>query len=234
MKMRIMLLIMLLAVLITADAAAAPVYKPPFRGAPDGGIGGAARVMKEVPFYSPSMRRAPDGRIGGATRGDKDFQLLVPNHTARTISDQPNLYWYPAKPASMRFKLTIAKGDEEQPFFYKELQGVKAGINIVRLAEYGVRLERDFKYEWCIIGDIDEHCGTILVVAPPAQLQDKLKTAGAGKAHYVYAEEGLWYDALQSISEMIEASPDKKDLRADRAALFEQVGLTDAADADKK
>jgi hypothetical protein len=209
MKMRTIVLIILLLALIIGDAMAAPVYKPPMRGAPAGGI-------------------------GGATRGDKEVQLLVPNHTARTISDQPNLYWYLAKPVTARIKLTIARGDEEQPFFYKELQVAKAGINVIRLADYGVPLQRDLKYEWCIITEMDEHCGTVSVVAPPPQLQAKLKTAGAGKAYYVYAEEGLWYDALRAISEMIEASPDKKDLRADRAALLEQVGLTDAADAEKK
>jgi len=72
------------------------------------------------------------------------------------------------------------------------------------------------------------------VVAPPPRLNDKLKAAGVGKAYYAYAEEGLWCDALQSISEMIEAAPGKKQLREDRADLLEQVGLISVADAERK
>jgi hypothetical protein len=212
MKIRpIALIVLILMASLIVDAAAEPLYKPPLRGAPAGGI-------------------------GGATRGEKGLQLLVPNHPAQTISDQPNLYWYVSKPMIAPVKLTISKEDEEQLLVEKELHGVgKVGINVIRLTDYGIRLHRDVKYyEWCIITDTDEYCGTISIVAKPPKLKAKLKAAGIGKAHYVYAEEGLWYDALRAISEMIDASPDNKALRRDRAVLLEQAGLTNVADAEKK
>ena len=48
----------------------------------------------------------------------------------------------------------------------------------------------------------------------------------------LYAEAGLWYDALSSLSDLIEATPDNPGLRQQRAALLKQVGLTDAAASD--
>jgi hypothetical protein len=41
----------------------------------------------------------------------------------------------------------------------------------------------------------------------------------------VLAEAGIWYDALDSLSLQIEAAPENENLRAQRAALFDQVGL---------
>jgi hypothetical protein len=43
----------------------------------------------------------------------------------------------------------------------------------------------------------------------------------------VLAEAGIWYDALDSLSMQIEAAPENENLRAQRAALLDQVGLED-------
>ena len=52
-----------------------------------------------------------------------------------------------------------------------------------------------------------------------------LDAAQPGDAHYVLAEAGIWYDALDSLSMQIEYSPNDESLRAQRAALVAQVGL---------
>ena len=41
----------------------------------------------------------------------------------------------------------------------------------------------------------------------------------------VYASEGIWYDALETISSMIDKSPEDQGLVAIRASLLDQVGL---------
>ena len=48
----------------------------------------------------------------------------------------------------------------------------------------------------------------------------------------VYAEAGLWYDAIMAISELIEADPTNAELRQQRAALLEQVALPGVAAHD--
>ena len=57
-------------------------------------------------------------------------------------------------------------------------------------------------------------------------------TPDARKA-MVYAENGIWYDAIGSVSEQIEAAPHDATLRVQRAALLEQVGLSEVADYDR-
>jgi len=74
--------------------------------------------------------------------------------------------------------------------------------------------------------------GIIELLAKTPTLIEKLKDADTGRIPYIYAEEGVWYDALGSISSMIEAAPGNIDLRQERAALLRQVGLVEPAEFD--
>jgi Domain of Unknown Function (DUF928) len=49
----------------------------------------------------------------------------------------------------------------------------------------------------------------------------------------MYADAGVWYDALASISALIEDRPGDALLRSQRAALLEQVGLLEIAEFDR-
>jgi len=62
-------------------------------------------------------------------------------------------------------------------------------------------------------------------VAPPEGLVGKLSQADKATVPFLYAEAGIWYDALATISELIEAAPNDPSLRRQRAALMAQVGL---------
>ena len=64
----------------------------------------------------------------------------------------------------------------------------------------------------------------------------KRSTAGANELALarVYANDGIWYDAIDSLSRAIQQNPGDASLRADRSSLLEQVGLKDAADYDRK
>jgi Flp pilus assembly protein TadD len=57
----------------------------------------------------------------------------------------------------------------------------------------------------------------------------------APRAHWpaLYAESGIWYDAIDDLSRLISAEPDNRRLREQRAALLEQVGLREAAEFDR-
>jgi Domain of Unknown Function (DUF928) len=52
-------------------------------------------------------------------------------------------------------------------------------------------------------------------------------SAGKGTASNVYAEAGIWSDALAAISESVEAAPNQPAFRKQQAALMAQVGLTE-------
>jgi hypothetical protein len=68
-------------------------------------------------------------------------------------------------------------------------------------------------------------------------LSDELRVqlAQTSKAlPHLYAEAGLWYDAIAAISDLIDAAPQDTTLRQQRAALLEQVGLPQVAMYDRQ
>jgi hypothetical protein len=199
--------------------------------------------------YKPPLRGTPAGRVGGGTRGATEresFSLLVlaPDHVGYTVREQPCLYWYISKPTTLPVEVTIIERNGVKPVLEKVIKGPeKGGIQSVCLADHGVTLRRNTQYKWFItlVTDADQRSkdilagGIISLADPTPALTEKLKGNSAGMAATaVYAEEGFWYDALDTISRMINSSPDSTDLRTQRAVLLEQVGLAETTKLELK
>lgn len=203
----------------------------------------ATNANLDIPIYKPPLRGSPAGRVWGGTRGENEresfsLQVLTPDHIGLTVNDQPSLYWYVSKPVPHSFELTVIERHAVKPLIEKVVKGPgKGGIQAIHLADYDVHLRRNIPYKWFVtfVVDADHRSkdilagGIIISVEPPTSLSAKLKAADASRLPYVYAEEGFWYDAIESISEMIDASPGNMELRKQRAALLEQVGLSEVA-----
>jgi predicted Zn-dependent protease len=74
--------------------------------------------------------------------------------------------------------------------------------------------------------------GVIKRVEPSTDLKEKITRATPASLAAVYAEAGIWYDALAVLSDQIEAQPDNQSLRETRSDLLRQVGLKTAAAAE--
>jgi hypothetical protein len=112
----------------------------------------------------------------------------------------------------------------------------------VRLADYNIRLAPGVLYKWSVALVIDAaqrsydvmNAGTIERVELPNQLRGQLAHANKMTAASVYATEGLWYDTIAALSELIDTRPQDATLRQQRAAVLEQEGLTAAAAYDRQ
>jgi hypothetical protein len=164
--------------------------------------------------------------------------VLAPDHTGLTAQEQPALYWYLSKPTTYPIEFTLRDDRAIQPLIEKRLKGpIQPGLQRVRLADYGIRLSPGVPYRWfvALVVDPDNRSrdilsgGTIERIALPEALRTKLARAGKTRAPLVYAEAGLWYDALSTVSDLIDAAPSDSMPRQQRAALLEQVGLSDIA-----
>lgn len=192
--------------------------------------------------YKPPMRGAPARRVGGATRGggDKDLVLnvLAPEQTGLTEQAQPTLYWYVSKPATMAIELTLIADSAETPVLARNVSVTQAGVQSVDLAQLGITLRQDTDYEWfvSVVPDSGRRSkdltsgGVIRRVAVDPAVQSRAAAAGALGAPRVYAEAGLWYDAIAALSQLIAQHPADAGLRAQRASLLGQVGLSNVAD----
>jgi hypothetical protein len=210
----------------TADPTApAPEVEPP-----------SVPAEASIPVYRPPRRGAPRAKVGGGLRGARALpapQALAPAHLAQTVTAQPSLFWYIDSVPSEDCGLVFTLIDEESidPVVEVALDPPqRPGIQRVRLADHGVSLAPGTEYEWSIALVVDpEHrakdvvsTGYIRRVSQPAELELRPPCVTT------YADLGLWYDAVESVSDSIAAAPGDLALRHQRSSLLRQAGL-DAA-----
>jgi hypothetical protein len=200
--------------------------------------------------YNAPMRGAPATRVGGGTRSaaTKSVQLsvLAPSDTGFTTRDKPTIYWYVSETLSKPVELTIISNESleaaSKPAFEVTLQPpVARGVHALSLEQYGVVLKPGVEYQW-FVALVDNAAqrsndviagGTIKRVAETDSVRSRAKDAGPANLAALYASAGIWYDAVDELSRLIIAQPENRELRAQRAALLEQVGLTEAAAFDR-
>jgi len=200
-----------------------------------------------MPVYQPPLRGAPGGRVGGGTRGIGDelitLFLLAPNHVGLTAKEQPTLYWYLSKPTNLPIEVTIIEDQAIYPLLEKQISvPIQPGINRIRLADYGISLSPGEQYRWFIaaIPAADRRSKDIIAggfierIEVSESLRVRLFQADQLNIPHLYAESGIWYDTIMAISELIEANPNDMNLRKQRAALLEQVGLSQVAQYEVK
>lgn len=205
--------------------------------------GGVAEPMGEMPTYKPPLRGAPGGRIGGGTRGPgaepRILWALAPDHTGLTVQEQPALCWFVGQPTEYPVELTVIETKGSKPIMETRVgQSAQPGVHCTRLADFGVRLKTGVPYEWFVTLVVDPKqrskdiisSGEIQRVDLPASVQAKLARAGTTRAPFVYAEAGLWYDALSTLADLIAEKPGNPLYRSQRASLLRQVRLKEAAD----
>ncbi len=195
----------------------------------------------QLPVYKPPKGiGAPGGRIGGATRGQDALAIfaLVPDHLGLTINDQPILYWYLSKPVQYPLILTLNDETQVKPIVETIISHTpRAGIHSFPLKNFNLRLALDKEYQWFVSLAIDEENpskniiagGRIQRILPPEKLLRQLRNAEPDQVTAIFSEAGLWYDALASISDLIESHPKHTDYRIGRKTLLEQVDLMDVA-----
>jgi hypothetical protein len=197
------------------------------------------RQTASAPVYKPPLRGTPGGRVGGGMRGTQGrdifvLSVLTPEHTGRTTKEQPCLFWFISSPTALPVDLTIVDPNAVEPVVQTRLAApIKHGVHRVRLADYGVRLSRGIAYQWSVtvVPDAGRRSRDILSsgmierVDADEKLTQKLSAAGKEDRGAVYAQEGIWYDALEAISDWVDAAPDDPTPRRNRAALLMQARL---------
>ena len=193
------------------------------------------------PVYKPPLRGAPGGRVGGGTRGTGReafiLSVLAPAHTGLTTREQPVLYWFISSASSHPVELTLVDPQKGDPLVELRIEPpVAAGVHRVRLADHGVRLaSRPYNWYVAVMPDTGRRSKDILaggsVERVVTRRPRRAKVSQAPKADLptLYAEAGLWYDAMAAHGELIEQSPRSRPCGTQRSALLRQVVTAPAA-----
>lgn len=198
---------------------------------------GQSTEQAEPVIYRPPQRGIPGGRVGGGTRGTPtnlvELFVLAPDHVATTTKADPDLYWYISVSTEYPLEVSISEDQAVKPLLERRITPpIKPGLNRISLKDAGIKLLKGAQYRWFVALVPDESrrskdlvAGSIIeyIDAPP-DLKGKL-SAAQGKEWGVYAQQGIWYDAIMALSEAIMARPDDEALIAQRDNLLAQVGL---------
>lgn len=196
--------------------------------------------------YTPPAEAGPAVRIDGiGTRSTgpaaPSLYMLAPVHVGLTTKDQPTVYWYLSKPVQTRVELAIVQSKKIIPIFdVKVGDSGQAGVQRFRFADHNLKLAPGIEYRCTVALVLDRQSRSKDVVAscvikriePLSSLTSRLASAQPSEAAFIYASEGIWFDAMDALAGLIDANPDNAKFRRQRAALLEQVQLADAAAYD--
>lgn len=196
--------------------------------------------------FRPPANGAAAVRLTGGSRGTGDallsLDVLAPEDAGLTTREQPSLFWYQSKPSTAKLELTVLRANQVEPLCQVIFEHAsKGGIQRLNLADHSVKLAIGQEYPWvvAVITDPENRStdlvasGVIKRVAPTTELKQQLATASADAIPGVYADAGIWYDALATLSDQIEARPEDPSLRQARADLLAQIKLKAAAESER-
>jgi len=204
---------------------------------PGGRVPGGTRYKPN--YRALNLSRGLDSRPNNPVENSNILTILAPQGTGYTISKQPRLCWHVSKMVKKPAILTIqyvdslAKDKNIKPILNVPIQISKTGIQIIDLSEYNIELEIGLKYRWSISISTEEEGnlkkfisnGIIQRIEQTNEFIQKINNAKEKEKPLIYAESELWYDAISSLSDLIEKYPTDKTLQNQRSALFERVGL---------
>jgi hypothetical protein len=227
--------------------AIAQGYVPPVSGAPDRREGGGPRVAE----YVPPVDGIPGRREGGGSRGDcftseMPVTALMPESAyGETLSDYPSFYFYiPEIPAdSARFTLFNEAGDE---VYYSEFQVTgESGILAIHLPSTVSMppLAVGEYYEWafsiaCNSGDPGDRSGDPYLTGwlkrseMTPDLTAAIATAPENEHAGIYAQAGLWYEAIDAAVDQRTSQPSTPAAIAEWSDFLGLVGLSELANAE--
>lgn len=229
-------------------------YKPPNRGAPSStGSGGARnhegptilqsdedsiqlRGNPNIPS-SPPARPISPSQIQPRVRECSQILpvFLVPqDHAGQTTSGRPKFFWYMSDTSSVEFSLK--KEGANEPFFKERLEVPKAGIIQTEIpkGQPELTIGQDYLWSVSVVCNTEQGSKKVTVqalirrVAPTQELTRRLRRAQSERDRArIYAQQGFWYNALETISNASEAKPQDRSITEDFYSLLDQVGLNE-------
>ena len=241
--------------LAAAVAAVALALLPPMAAAQQTRQPAAAATITAPKLVLPNLG-APEtaNRVAVASRGvgggtarsvrtePLRLTLLVPKQTGLTAGAEPTLYWHMSADVDRPVRLTVNDLERTDPLIEIDLtDGGRAGINHADLGRFGVALAPGREYDWSVSVTNDPAAPSSNLVASAVLSRvgldpvaaAKLADADASGRLQLLAAEGLWYDLLAEVSGLIEARPNEPAYREIRAALLDQVQLSEVAAAER-
>jgi hypothetical protein len=205
--------------------------------------------------YIPRDRGLPGRREGGGTRGDciraahadatrpSALTALMPDkNLGLTTSTTPMLFWYVPENAATAAEFILMDDTDAEVYKARFRVTGEAGIISLSLPEDAglppLQVGKDYHWSFaliCAAQDSADNSGLVFTegwiqrVEADAQLQERLANTSEPDRALVYAEAGIWQDAIASLASQRRAQPTNPLFATRWNTLLTSVGLTNVA-----
>lgn len=217
--------------------------------------GGGTYFAPPGPLTGNSLEGVQRGRLtqrGTCPTVSPLMTALVPAGKAASQADNPRQVWgyttqaqpsfwfylpYTANPQTIaRLRLLDDRG-----IIHEETISLPAQAQLVEMRlPKTITLEPDRRYRWSVSVFCNDpkaespplriQAGVVRLAPTPALTRDLARAATPRDRARIYAQNGVWYDALATLATLRRQNPQDPTLLADWNTLLESVGLQDVAD----
>jgi len=165
-----------------------------------------------------------------------NFTALVPeNKIGRTVSDYPTFFFYLPQPNAelAEFILEDENGNQiyEQALTIKNLSGV-IGVSIPANTNLPpLEVGKNYIWKFSLVCDPEDRAsdklesGVVRRVELSADILGELEKADPRGKTFIYAENGIWQEALSNLAVARRANPNDPVLKTDWESLLDSVSL---------
>lgn len=188
--------------------------------------------------------------IGAGTRGSSCFppqqvitSLLPANQSGLTVNDHPTFFWHIPKTSVKTAEFIIItdgnKRDEEETVVYETTLSLpqKSGIISLTLPKKVQKLKANTSYRWyfTMICDDQEYSnnpyaeGVVKRIPTQSKLSTSLSNANLLQTANLYAQAGIWHDALTSLVKLRCNQPNNPTVKLHWQQFLDSVKLNNIA-----
>lgn len=167
--------------------------------------------------YVPPDRGLPGRREGGGTRGEcivsqPTLTALIPSQNfGTTVKEYPSFFWYVPQTSATTAEFVLMDGNRT---VYKKTIALprSPGILEVSLPQDGsvppLTIGKDYQWFFSIVCNADDRSGDLLTrgwvqrQALSPSLATKLSQTPLADRAMVYAQAGIWYDAVEALADL--------------------------------
>ena len=209
-------------------------------GKPDTGSGGPRFIQPKEDIDAPPTGSVRSVRGGCASSNQLNLTALVPkNKIGRTVSDYPTFFFYLPQTEAELAELILEdeSGNQiyQQDLTIKNLSGV-IGVSIPANTNVPpLEVGKNYTWKFTVVCDPQDsssdqlETGIVRRVELTADILRQLDVADPRQKTVIYAENGIWQDALGTLAAARRANPNDTDLAADWESLLDSVTLREIA-----
>jgi len=201
---------------------------------------GGPRFVQPNEEPLPGHLQRATRRIGKCEKGKIKLTALVPeNHIGRTVSEYPVFFFYLPETEAQLAEFVLQ--DENGNLIYQTTLKINNSSGVIGVSIPAnknvspLQLGKNYRWSVALICDTEDRSADVLEtgivrrVELSADIRSQLDQANSREKAVIYAQNGIWQDALIALAAARRANPNDAQLAADWKSLLDSVKLSEIA-----